>query len=300
MGRSRGEHAVRATWIGTLTLAALCVLLAGLAGPTPAVAGDAPRVRLLAGPRFNVWVPAGRIREPAPVVVALHGVSGDGQTIAHGLVEECSRQGWLLVAPTMKYGDWRNPNQVVADDVHFTNLLNEILDALPGQTGIETRPRVMLFGFSRGFQLAHRYAFFYPERVRGVAGYAAGTYTLPYTRAADNRTPLNLPYGLANAPAWLGRPLDWAGMRRVRFLVGVGAKDNRDSDVPRSWDPLIGRNRVERARNFHQMLLASGIKSQLVIYPNTDHSLTQPMRADALAFFRTLVREEDVSAQAVR
>ena len=173
----------------------------------------------------------------------------------------------------------------------------EIVDALPGQTGLETRPKAMLFGFSRGCQLAQRTAFFYPERVSGLVCLAGGTYTLPSLVGWDGRTELDFPFGLANVDQILGRPLDWAEMRQVRFLIGVGANDNREADVPRRWDAHLGKNRVERTQTFHRALLQAGISSQLAIFPNADHTLTPRMREVAVAFFQQLVDEEDAWAK---
>ena len=48
------------------------------------------------------------------------------------------------------------------------------------RTGLTLKPRVDVYGFSRGAQLAHRFAIFFPERVDHVVVFSAGTYTLPF------------------------------------------------------------------------------------------------------------------------
>ena len=287
-------------WPGGLTVAlmlgGLASLLVATVPPFSAEAKSAPeaQVRVIAGHQVSLWrPPPSRLKEPVPVVVALHGVGATGEMVARDLVEEAGRRGWLLVAPTFRYGDWRDPQQVRRDDLALTRAVADIVDALPGQTGLATRPKAMLFGFSRGSQLAHRTAFFYPERVRGAVCLSGGTYTLPSLASPDGRDSLDFPFGLGNAYWLLGRPLDWAEIEQVKFLVGVGANDNREADVPRRWDALLGKNRVERAQAFHRALTARGISSQLTIFPNADHALSPPMRDAALAFFQTLVDEED-------
>src|SRR5437870_5708719 len=54
--------------------------------------------------------------EPLQVVVALHGMGGNGPDFAAPLFEQADRYGWLLVAPTIGYGDWTNPAQIVHED----------------------------------------------------------------------------------------------------------------------------------------------------------------------------------------
>src|SRR5438876_8822092 len=47
--------------------------------------------------------------QPRQVVVALHGMGGNGVDFAASLAEQADRYGWLLVAPTIRYGDWTDP-----------------------------------------------------------------------------------------------------------------------------------------------------------------------------------------------
>src|ERR1700736_4933880 len=115
---------------------------------------------------------------PVQVLVALHGMGGTGEQFASNLMGESERNHWLLVAPTIDYGDWMDPAQVAKEDPRLIRWLSGYLDHLDEYVGVPVKPRVLLLGHSRGAQLAHRFAFFEPERVLAVAAVAAGTDTL--------------------------------------------------------------------------------------------------------------------------
>lgn len=264
--------------------------------PITATASPSPAPRATAlppDPDLFIYVPksaaAGR---PLTVLVTLHGMGGEGRAFCQGLIAEAERNGWLLVAPTFRYhGNWRDPVALVRDDVAVLARLRQALDELPARTGLPVRPRVLLYGFSRGAQIAHRFALAYPERVLGVAAMSAGTYTLPAAEVTRDgaRRPLPLPYGTADLAQQLGRPIDRGAWKGVSFWIGIGAADNRDGDVPAQWTPYIGPNRVARAHAFTAALTEAGIPARLATFPGVDHRETAESRAAASSFFRELV-----------
>ena len=164
------------------------------------------------------------------VLVALHGVGGNGELFAANFVEAADRNNWLIVAPTLGYGDWQDPQQVARKSRCSSNGWRRISTVRPGRN--PSLQRVLLLGHSRGAQLAHRFALFYPDRVLGVAALSAGTYTLPRM--------LDFPFGMR-----IRRPARSAGAA-VQFLLGVGTDDTNPSEVPRAWDPYLGMTRVQR------------------------------------------------------
>src|SRR3989440_3046161 len=134
-------------------------------------------------PDVFVHVPRGVTPEtPLQVLVALHGMGGNGPLFAAGLLRDAERNHWLVVAPTIEYGDWTDPAQVAREDPRLIRWLAGYLEHLDLYAGVPVKPRVLLLGHSRGAQLAHRFAFFEPQRVLAVAVLAAGTYTLPFER----------------------------------------------------------------------------------------------------------------------
>src|SRR5262249_39187166 len=146
--------------------------------------------------------------------------------------------------------------------------------------------RAMLFGFSRGAQLAHRFALYFPTRVRAVAALSAGTYTLPDSALSigGREVTLPLPYGLADLDRWVGHPCNDRALTRVPFWIAVGSTDNRDGDVPRAWDPYIGTNRIARARSFVDALHHHRVRAGLTIFPGVDHALTPAIEDSVYTF----------------
>lgn len=276
-------------------------LLVGLIALVVAPSAASARVawpRMLAEPLVSAEVvpqhslllpPNAAARQPLQVLVALHGMGWDGSTFAAPLVAQAERNGWMLVAPTFAYGDWRDPEQVRRDDTTFIPQLKTLIDSLPSRTGLQLQPRVLLYGFSRGGQLAHRFALFYPRSVLGVASFSCGTFTLPYTRGmpeAQNMT-LTFPYAVGDLERYTGRPLDLDALRNVNFLIGVGGADNQSGDLPRQWD-YLGTTRLERATAYHTALANLGVPAQMAIFPNLGHTENDEMRARAFGFLAAL------------
>lgn len=235
--------------------------------------------------------PTAMVKQPVTVLVALHGVGAEGRGFCKNLLAEADRNGWVVLAPTYRYGNWHDPAAVARDDLTILPRLKAAIDAVPERTGLRVRDRALLYGFSRGGQVAHRFALAFPRAVLGVATLSAGTYTLPVSEWGTNgaRQPLPLPFGTADLGARLGITPDTAALGRVSFWVGVGGQDNRDADVPPAWTTYIGPNRVERARSFKAALDRLGIPAALTIFPGVDHSETPAMRAAASAYLRGLV-----------
>jgi predicted esterase len=224
------------------------------------------------------------------VLVALHGMGGAGPSFVQALEERADRQRWLLVAPTYAYGDWRDPGLVAGEGTRLIPQLHDFLVALPARTGLDLAPRVVIYGFSRGAQMAHRFAMIYPEQTLGVAAISAGTYTLPLAEMTVNgqRVPLRFPFGVADLRQRFGRAFDVAALQPVRFWVAVGGEDRNPDEVPRQWDPYVGHTRVERAEQFVQRLTDAGLSAELAVFPGVGHELTDEMRARALDFIGAL------------
>ena len=258
--------------------------------PEP-VKAAAPPVQTWPLPGFDLFLhlpPDAARSEPFQVVLALHGMGAQGEAFARALVADADRNGWLVVAPTLPYGDHMNPTELADDDVRLSQMLAATLDALPQRLGLKLLPHVLVFGFSRGAQLGHRFAMFYPERVAAVAILSAGTYTLPAKEGITESglQPLPLPYGVADMEGRLNRPLNLDLFEKIPFLIEVGAKDDRAADVPRQFDFLDGTTRVARAQSFDHALKSLGMKCQLVIAPNAVHEVSAEMLVSAIKFLK--------------
>lgn len=225
-------------------------------------------------------------RQPLRVLLALHGMGNQGEAFSQNLIKITDANGWVLVAPTFPYRDYFDPQQLMEDDIQLSKRLVDTLDVLPQRLNLKLYRQVLIYGFSRGAQLGHRFAYFYPERVKSIAALSAGAYTMPTEKivSAKGAQIVPFPYGVGDLQECIGKPIDWQALRRVTFWIGVGERDNQPLDVARAFDPYGGRTRVERAQSFKHALEKLGIEVYLVIFPNATHEITPAMRASALQF----------------
>jgi poly(3-hydroxybutyrate) depolymerase len=225
--------------------------------------------------------------QPLQVLIALHGMGGNGADFANALASQADAHGWLIVAPTVNYGDWTDPAQISHEDPSLVAWLSDYVRNLAARTGYTVQPRVLLFGHSRGAQLALRFTEIHPEEVSGVSAVSAGTYTLPFSRDTHTGNALQFPFGVADlARTDGGQAFDQRSFEAVPIWIGVGGADSNDADVPDAWDAYIGPDRLERAQAFTQALESLGADVALTVFPNADHTLTDEMRVagcDALA-----------------
>jgi predicted esterase len=267
--------------------------LASIPGPS-AAANAAPSADsyTIKDPDLFVYVPSNAVQfQPVQILVAMHGMGSDGATFCQGLLATAERNGWIVVAPTFKYQDYRNPDLVLEDDLAFLPRLKAMLDTIPGRTGLATRDKVLLYGFSRGGQAVHRFATLYPERTLAVAAISAGSYTLPLQTTMINGRAMTvqMPYGVANMQANLGFAFNYDAFKRVAFRISVGANDSNPNDTPRAWDPLLGTTRPERAQTYAKALQDIGVDAKLVVYSGVGHQVTPQMRDENLAFLQSIV-----------
>lgn len=230
-------------------------------------------------------VPTDRL---SSVFVVLHGMGADPEGFAAGLVADAERNGWVMVVPHLPYGDWTNAESLKSEEKKQMAWLNALLVLLPEKTGIPVRDRALLYGFSRGAQLAHRFALAYPQRVMAAAIMSPGTYTLPveHSAAYDNHAPLNFPVGVNDIDSYCGRSFNPFAVKEIPFWVGVGEQDNSPGDVPRMWDRYLGTTRVERARSFASSLSELGADVEMNVFPGLGHAESLDSRGSAVAFLR--------------
>jgi pimeloyl-ACP methyl ester carboxylesterase len=239
----------------------------------------------------NVYVHMPRERpqgKQLQVLIALHGLGGNGEQFASNVLAEAERNHWLLVAPTINYGDWTDPTNIADEDPRLISWLSDFIDNLPDYVQAPVKPRVLLLGHSRGAQLAHRFALFEPQKVLAVAALAAGTYTLPLERSAQGSM-IRFPFGIGDMKSIAGHSFSKRTLiEDTEFWVGVGTDDNNPGDLPRAWDQYLGTTRVQRARSFQEAMHNLGARSVLVNFRGEKHVLSPDMTATACSFLRAL------------
>lgn len=264
-----------------LALASALVFVTASALTAPLAAAQAAPAELPAA----VHIPANAAgRGPLRVLLAVHGMGDNGASFSAPLISLAEWYGWVLVAPTMPYrANWLDPEQVRADEAELLPRLKATIERLPTRTGLPLAGRALCYGFSRGGQICQRFSLAYPQSVLSSASLSAGTYTLPYGQMTigTTLTTLRFPYGTSDLDQVTGRPVDYAALRSVSFLIGVGERDNNPNDVPRQWDPYLGTNRVDRAINLSRALQVVGARCALSIFPGLAHDQTDEVRRRA-------------------
>ena len=68
--------------------------------------------------------------QPEQIVVALHGMGGNGADFGGSLGSQADAHGWLIVAPTIRYRDWTDPQQIAREDPALIAWLSDEINAL--------------------------------------------------------------------------------------------------------------------------------------------------------------------------
>jgi pimeloyl-ACP methyl ester carboxylesterase len=229
-----------------------------------------------------VHVPRGlSASTPARVLVAFHGLNDNGPSLGRQLIEEADRRHWVLVVPTLRYGDWWAGDVLAREDVLVSRWLREYLDHFERERGVALQPKMLLFGFSRGAGLVDRIALIQPERVLAAAVVSSGAYTLPLTKNSSGAS-LVFPYGVADLANHTGKEFNAQAFASIRWWVGVGGKDDDFKDVPQAWSAHGGATRLERARSFSSALTQAGAETRLAVFANTGHRMITAMREQAM------------------
>lgn len=251
------------------------------------------------GVRYFLYAPSSlSTATPNTVFVAAHGMGAEADGFASGLRADAERNGWLMVVPQLPYGDWTQPEALKVEEKRQMAWLVSLLSALPEETGLPVRKKALLYGFSRGAQLSHRFALAYPHMVLAAAIMAPGTYTLPLkdSDAYGSQAPLDFPVGVNDIDKYCGKTFDAGAVKEVPFWVGVGERDDSPGDVPRMWDRYLGKTRVERAQSFAASLKTLDADVELTVFPGLGHEETVESRALAMAFLREHELERTVPA----
>ncbi len=241
-------------------------------------------------PAFWVFVPSGP-NVPRVAVIALHGMGQKGDAIGGQLMPFAQARNWVIIAPTLDYGEWRDPDQLVKSEPRIVRQVIDVVDHFKEVTGVPIQPRFITFGFSRGAQTATRLGMIYPDRVIGVGAASAGTYTLP-TRTVPSPSgpiPAPFPFGSDGIEQKLGRPVIIDSVKKVSYWIGVGELDSKDADVPRQWDTYQGKNRLERAERFARAVQDAGCVTRLFKTTGVGHELPPRAIDDAVRFLSATV-----------
>jgi poly(3-hydroxybutyrate) depolymerase len=192
---------------------------------------------------YRVYAPEAAGGAPRPVVVALHGASGDGalmRALAGGTLERMAREAGLVVAyPDGWKGAWNDcrraaPYAAKAEGVDDVAFVRALVGRLARDHGVDPA-RAYVLGFSNGAQLALRLALEAPDAVAGVAALGAG---LPEPASSDC-TPAMRPVRVFLASGTRDAINPHAG-GDVRLPTGRSAGRVRSAEAGARWLAALG------------------------------------------------------------
>lgn len=222
---------------------------------------------------YFVQLPAGYdASETYWILVSVHGGGGNGKShfLANGYRAAVQESGVkaIVVSPSFSNEDFQASRFPALGEGDF---LKAILAEL--RTRHRLRKKILLSGYSRGGQFAHRFALANPDLVQAVAPFSAGTWTTPsgellieglapvehpqaYLTNADNArlAPERLNGLFTSRVAAVAGRLPHAEANQVPFLVMCGSLDSR----------------FGIAQQFYQSMRDSGYTVEAV-WPRTPH-----------------------------
>ncbi|MBV9120381.1 MAG: hypothetical protein JOZ39_06710 [Chloroflexi bacterium] len=248
--------------------------------PTPPARG---------APAYFLDVPP-NVKSPATILLALHGLGGNGQDFAGPLVRLSRANGWLLVAPTIPYLDYDNVLEARADEAQLLPKLESIIDDVPRRSRVAVSRRILGLGFSRGAGLLQRFAMTHPDRLAGMALASSGGNTLPFSCAvrAGSTVAMELPFplGIAGFSQSTAREFDAAAFRTIPIWMAVGGKDIGEATP---WGGTLGANRLERNGAYAAALRKFGSTVEFKTFPELAHEITGGEIEEAVAALRSFL-----------
>lgn len=238
-----------------------------------------------ADPRFSYCLYApDEIRR---ICVYVHGTYRDAANYRDQLTDFAVRNHVLLICPLFPAGlidpqDVENYKLLRYRDIRFDRILLGMVDEICQRYAVPVE-RFMLGGFSGGAQFAHRFAYFYAQRLSALSLAAPGRVTL-----LDES--LDWWPGIRDAERLFGRPIDIPALRALPIQLLVGENDNEDITVAQDdpgWAPganHAGATRGERLKALYEQYQRLGCDLTLDIVEDCGHEWP-PLRDTTIRFF---------------
>jgi pimeloyl-ACP methyl ester carboxylesterase len=232
--------------------------------------------------------------QPVTVLLVLHDVDSTGPDAAGPLLAAAAQHRWAVIAPTLAYGEWSDPEQVVSEMLEQLPLLQDLVQPGAAWKDRAIGPRVLVLGEGRGAHTAIAFALFYPERTAAIATIGPAPCVVPSTEqlATPDAPALPFPYGVEDLEQYVGDELETEELRDVAVWMGLLP----DPDVAANscpWGALAGRPPNERADLFQRVLRRAGAWVEGAEYPAAA-GVGEQARAGALQFLaRTPVAERE-------
>lgn len=233
-------------------------------------------------------------RRQAEVLAVVHGTERANQGLRDMFAPLADALGVMVLAPLFpggigQVGERDAYKYLEGAGVRYDLVLLQMLDEVTRRYGAPT-DRVMLFGFSGGAHLAHRFLYLHPERLSAASVCAPGS-----TTQLDSERDWWV--GVRDFRARFGRDIDLAAVRKVRIHLAVGRDDLDTQEITHApggayWMEGAndaGRTRVERLLSLARSLEAADVPCQVDVLDGVTHRL-EPLAQAACGFFRSLRR----------
>lgn len=223
------------------------------------------------------------------VLVCVHGISRRPQQQIKAFYRIANKHNYIIIAPYFSKEHYQGYQRLEQGSAGYTpvDALHKILHHVQQQYAIKTS-KFSLFGYSGGAQFAHRYAFFYPERIKRLIICSAGWFTFP----SNNK---NFPYGFKNTPKEMP-PISQhlTAFLELETYVVVGELDTLQ-DIGLNSSKRInkhqGHHRLERAKRWvtalhnqcHNLKLRPNL--HFITLKNCGHSFESCARIGNLATY---------------
>jgi hypothetical protein len=276
------QRAVIGTVSGIFTAAAIVTVV--LAGPVRAARQASPAEPMHDAGLLRYVPPDVAADQPLTVLLVLPGESQTGPEAAAPFLQEARARHWAVVAPTLAYGDWNDPEQVTASMLTNLPLLRGLV-AEESWDGHAVNPQVLILGEGRGAHTALAFSLFYPDDTAAVATVGPSPCIVPATAQTEtSEMPvLPFPYGIGDIEQYTGDDIDEDDLAGSALWLGVGSTDAVEAGDC-EWGALAGRSPEDRARAFAGLVRRVGARADVVVAAPSDLST---LRAGALSFLET-------------
>ncbi len=181
-------------------------------------------------------------------------------------------------------------------DIQLVAMIDDARRRL-GEEKVATDRRVLIYGFSAAGMFSNRFAFLHPDRVLAAAVGSPGGWPLAPS-AEFNGKKLRYPIGISDFETVSGKKLDLETLRKVRFFLFLGDKDDNDSVIfGDSYEPedkelvlsTFGKLPVDRWASSQKFYSDAKFNAEFKLYPGIDHTMTPAIITDVNKFFEAAI-----------
>lgn len=163
---------------------------------------------------------------------------------------------------------------------------------------ITTEERVLIYGFSAAGMFTNRFTFLHPHRVLAAAVGSPGGWPIAPVDEHNGKK-LRYPIGTADLKSVAGKKIDLGRLRKVRFMIFLGEKDDNDSLIfGDGYEPedkelvfeLFGKTPIERWELSKKLYTEAGLNAEFKLYPAVGHTITPAIIGDVNTFFASAMK----------